>query len=678
LLFAPRPCVRSPATFFLAMRPSHLPRRLFLSLVCLAALTACGGGGSDAPAEEPGLDLPAPPAGLGRVDTAPVPDETAVPPFVDFSYTNQRGDARYATLETNAGVRVLAGFLDLWTPTTLLVDAGVTAAAVDGFPAVTPSTWSGVPGVAPDGTKRNAAVLDANIQYVVDATVQRTPAQAVMAYMDDRRHKAYSMTDGMGPLRSAWLAATGQVTTIADIPADATTVRYDDGGNDVGVRGAANPAFGTVVDFIGAIGENGSTEPAKRFYKYARPWRWSTSVVVVPTLEPAKSSTPATDGGFTSGHSAEAVRRALAMAYVVPERYQELLSRALEMGESRILAGMHSPLDVISGRMQSTAVAVSSMAGTQPGTGGNAARKAAAFEQARSVLMAAVGAQTPAQLQTFAHSQGAADDRFADHATNRAEYLRRLTFGFAPIGGTTRPAVVPKSAEVLLETRLPYLDAAQRRVVLKTTALPSGYPVMDDAEGWGRLNLFAAADGYGAFDGDVTVAMDAAQLGFHALDTWRNDIGGAGKLTKTGTGTLRLAGNNRYAGGTHLVAGSLQADSASAFGLGSVHVEGGTLVSSAPAALVITGAYTQLAGGSLALNLGSAGAGRLTVTGTATLAGGALTVRFLPGFKPVVGDTLTILNAGGVTGVFGPIQVEGFTTVTPVYTPTAVLLRLDA
>jgi hypothetical protein len=28
-------------------------------------------------------------------------------------------------------------------------------------------------------------------------------------------------------------------------------------------------------------------------------------------------------------------------------------------------------------------------------------------------------------------------------------------------------------------------------VVLKTTALASGYPVMDDAEGWGRLNLFA-------------------------------------------------------------------------------------------------------------------------------------------------------------------------------------------
>ena len=62
---------------------------------------------------------------------------------------------------------------------------------------------------------------------------------------------------------------------------------------------------------------------------------------------------------------------------------------------------------------------------------------------------------------------------------------------------------VPKGAEVLLETRLPYLDAAQRREVLRTTALPAGYVLLDGFEQWGRLNLFAAADGYGAFDSDV-------------------------------------------------------------------------------------------------------------------------------------------------------------------------------
>ena len=31
--------------------------------------------------------------------------------------------------------------------------------------------------------------------------------------------------------------------------------------------------------------------------------------------------------------------------------------------------------------------------------------------------------------------------------------------------------------------------------------------MLDDPEGWGRLNLFAAADGYGAFTGNVVVTM---------------------------------------------------------------------------------------------------------------------------------------------------------------------------
>ena len=37
---------------------------------------------------------------------------------------------------------------------------------------------------------------------------------------------------------------------------------------------------------------------------------------------------------------------------------EEMLARGLELGESRIIAGMHSPLDVISGRMLGQASAV--------------------------------------------------------------------------------------------------------------------------------------------------------------------------------------------------------------------------------------------------------------------------------------------------------------------------------
>jgi len=635
-------------------------------LLAAAVLSACGGD------DDAALTIPAAPAGTGRIDSAPVANAAAVPPYVDNAYTNQRGDARYATLSTNAGVRVVSGFLDLWKPSTLIVDAGVTAPANGSFPAVTASTWTGIPGDATDGTVLNSAVLDANVQYVVAATAARSPEQSIAAYVDDRRAKGYSVTDGLGPLAAPWRAAAQQTTSIVGVPADATAVLYNDTGNNTGVGSAAgNTAFGGVVDFVNNAGENASTEPAKRFYKYARPWRWSAAVQVVPALVPAKSATPATDGGFISGHAAEAMRDAIAMGYVVPERYQELLGRALELGENRILAGMHSPLDVMAGRVQAQAAATASIA-----TGADARLTTSAYAQAHAALMAAVGASSPSAFNAFAHAQPLSADRFADHAANKADFRRRLTYGFAQIGDKSRPAVVPKGAETLLETRLPYLDAAQRRVVLKTTALPSGYPVLDDAEGWGRLNLFDAADGYGAFGGDTVVTMDAAQGGFSAADSWNNDISGSGKLTKKGSGTLTLTGSNTFSGGLEVDAGTLQAASANALGAGDVYLAGGTLASAAPSAVAVRGAFTQLAGSTLELDLGSGGAGRLAVTGTMTLAGGTLDVTFAAGHAPSVGDTLEVIGAGAIKGRFSDIHVTGF-KVTPTYTSTGLLLHID-
>jgi autotransporter-associated beta strand protein len=644
--------------------PSLRPHLLALSVAL--ALSACGSNTEDQP-----LVIPAAPADQGAAETVAVPGATA---FVDSIATNQRGDARYATVATNAGVRVLSGFLSIWKPLTEIVDAGQTAPAVDGFPAVVASSWSGVPGDGtPDGTILNAAVHQANIDYVVKATSNRTAAQAVQAYLDDRRGKGYSVSDGMGPLTAAWRTAAQQTTSITDVAADATTKLYNDSGNNTGVGGSANASFGSVVDLVNLVGNNASTEPAKRFYKYARPYRWSSSVVVLPALVPAKSTTPATDGGYTSGHTAEGVRDAIAMAYAVPERFQEMLSRGLELGESRILAGMHSPLDVISGRILGTASAAANLADAA-----NAAKKTAAVAQAHSALMAATGT-TADTFAAYAQSGTTATDRFADYAANKANYTRRSTFGFAPIAATNVAASVPKGAEVLLETRLPYLTDAQRRVVLKTTALASGYPVMDDAEGWGRLNLFAAADGYGAFSGNVTIVMDASKGGFNAVDRWRNDISGSGKLVKQGTGTLKLAGTNSWTGGTELSAGTLQGESVSAFGAGDVYNSGGTLAVSAPAALKL-GKYTQLTGGTtLELALGGAaagGAGTVSVSGTATIAGGTLRIKFANGYKPKAGDVLNVIAAGSLKGKFSTISVDGFSNVTASYGATTLTLTL--
>ncbi|MEV5150146.1 hypothetical protein AB0L14_38850 [Streptomyces sp. NPDC052727] len=93
----------------------------------------------------------------------------------------------------------------------------------------------------------------------------------------------------------------------------------------------------------------------------------------------------------------------------------------------------------------------------------------------------------------------------------------------------------------------------------------------------GRLDLFAAADGYGAFDADVTVTMDAAAGGFSAADSRRDDIQGRGGPAERGTGTLTLTGRNRYSGGTVPAGGTLVAGSEDALGHGNVRMTGGTL-----------------------------------------------------------------------------------------------------
>lgn len=287
-------------------------------------------------------------------------------PYVETGNTNKRGDACFSTVDTNAAVHLLSGFLEVWTPRTPFVDAGVEAAAKDNCPAVAKTDWDGIPASKTDGQIVNQAVHDANIAYVVRATKARTADQAVAAYLDDRRGKNASIVDGFGPLTAAWKAGSKQTTTITEVAADATTVKYDDKGNNRGAgskpdtenKTDANPDMGFAIDFINAASGDGSTEPAKRYFKYGRPYRWSQDVSVVPTLVPAKSGKPVEDGGFPSGHTAEAWRDALAMAYLVPQRFQEMITRASELGEDRILAGMHSPLDVMGGRMLGTATVV--------------------------------------------------------------------------------------------------------------------------------------------------------------------------------------------------------------------------------------------------------------------------------------------------------------------------------
>jgi len=559
---------------------------------------------------------------------------------------------------------VLSEFLQLWTPGT---------------------SWN-------NGTVLNSAVLSYNNRFVVHVTTRRSMEQEIAAYYDDRRNQSYSVIDGLGPLTPLYLSGAQSVTTIPPFDLTTLTTEYDDAGTG-NPGGSLTSPLGSVAALVNNL-RSFSTTPAKKAYNYPRPWRLNTSGVVddtgatqtdvvtvvsgsttttqtrtwnvynsedvvSPSLLVVRATNPATDQGFPSGHENAGNLAALALAYAIPERYQELLTRASELGYNRIVAGMHSPLDVMGGRMSSTAWAAAILYNNDmSNTAAPAITKGQAYTDAHNYFFAQTGTDANT-LYAYGHNDDLENDRFADWAENKEHYRERLTYGFDPINSTASPMVLPKGAEVLLETRQPYLDAGQRRWVLDTTGIPSGDPLLDDAEGWGRLNLFDAADGYGAFYGNVTVKMDASLGGFNATDTWRNDITGTGKLFKQGTGTLKLAGHNRYSGGTQIDAGGvLEADSRDALGTGDVVLNGGTLVTDARDHVVIAGSYNQLPGSTLQIDLSAESEGGLAIRGVAGFAG-TLNVNLPSDFLSFPGERLAIISAATAQGVFTTVNVAG-------------------
>ncbi|HEY5805258.1 MAG TPA: autotransporter domain-containing protein [Lysobacter sp.] len=159
--------------------------------------------------------------------------------------------------------------------------------------------------------------------------------------------------------------------------------------------------------------------------------------------------------------------------------------------------------------------------------------------------------------------------------------LKRLpTFGYDLKSGTSMAAPHVTGALALLIERFPYLDNPQVRDVLLTTATDLGTPGIDDIYGWGLVNLEKAIDGPGQIRVDTNVVMNQRAGGIkvwegNAWDDWRNDIGGPGRLTKSGVGWLRLSGENDF-GGLDVRDGVLELDAGNR--LGNVEVNGGLLL----------------------------------------------------------------------------------------------------
>lgn len=451
-------------------------------------------------------------------------------------------------------------------------------------------------------TAAGAALLQRNLEIGAQIAGSRTPAQEAAAYYDNRRNQSYGVISGLGPLADLYRQGAGATTSITRIDGAASSTVVTDAGTGAGTSASA---LGKVVDLVDAAQASTSTATANAAFTF--PGAAGSALngkplgdLVQASLKPVAQ---AADDGFPSSVTTKAYISALALGYAVPWKLSDLVFRASEIGNSQIVSGLNGPLGVIGGRIEGTYFATRNL--SDPA---NADLRAGAVQQAAAYFAQACGGS----VATCLGSIDPAADHTSQHAIDKQVYRARLSYGLPTVGDTTLPADVPNRAEILLESRFPYLSDQQRRDVLASTQIASGQAF---SNGYARLNLMDAADGYGSFTGTVTVTMDAARGGLNAFDVWRNDISGPGGLTKAGTGQLVLTGQNSYAGGTNVREGVL---TTWAGGLGTGVVTNDAVLELAQS---VDGTLTnRLEGGGL---LRKTGAGLLDLAGTGGFSGRA-------------------------------------------------------
>lgn len=357
---------------------------------------------------------------------------------------------------------------------------------------------------------------------------------------------------------------------------------------------------------------------------------------------------------FQSGHTTAGYTTALLYAVLLPEQYQPLMTAAQDFGLSRNVLGLHYPTDVIGGRIVATYDMVQLLSNNpsySPNFGDAIAGASADLHAALGAAVATPFASCSGSVANAAScvAAGAFPDASSLAAANAA-HIAAITYGLPSVGPTTDAPIVPLNAETLIATRFPYLSGEQRRDVLASTELPSGVPLDDHATGWARLNLYAAAGGYGSFETDVSVTMDASRGGFNAIDFWGNDIDGPGGLIKAGSGTLVLGGTNSYQGGTTVTGGVLALSGTLggdlAIGASGAFVDGGGYQVNPGATMINEGIFVSV-GGPL-VNLG-------TLANGGMLAGGVVNAGSMANAAggTVIGNVVSsgsLLNDGLIAG----------------------------
>ncbi|MBK0093431.1 MULTISPECIES: phosphatase PAP2 family protein [Erwiniaceae] len=230
-----------------------------------------------------------------------------------------------------------------------------------------------------------------------------------------------------------------------------------------------------------------STGAAKDHFNNPRPFLIDGNTIhLVPDDVIVKDGKPYSSGAgsFPSGHTNTGVTNALLLAEMLPERFEALVTRGARYGFSRIVLGVHYPLDIMGSRM----VAQRNVAHYL-----NDPKYRALFNEARDQMRTALEKECGTSLAECAKSAGK-DDKYLSPEM-KTFYNFTMTYNLPKLKESSQKVAVQDGAEVLLETALPHLSAHQRRELLAKSLIPSGYPLSgDNAEQsfWQRVDLVSA------------------------------------------------------------------------------------------------------------------------------------------------------------------------------------------
>jgi hypothetical protein len=434
-----------------------------------------------------------------------------------------------ADAQTAANLAVLRGL----APVSALSNSPAGEAALASNFAVTGGIQTGVvrqPTLLPFAEQqqqalRDAFITDGNLAQLADGLGATLGAayQARAHYFDRERFTSVSKsvaeviayansTSGSDSNAAKYFFANGTTNGKKPVSDDTMAIFKD-------IGGAPDP-FGR------AYGRPGGAPGADAFGN-SRPFQ--TEPTILPIAGPDYFNVPADNyvynrgpimnlidsPSFPSGHTTYGYMGSLLLAVLVPDRYQEMVVRAAEYGNDRIILGAHYAMDVLGGRTLAT-YDLAHLLGNDPAYL-NRPLKNVAMTTAMSeppvpatigdfrAAVATARADLTKALETACGDTVAAcarqdNGRFDAPAMNEAFYASTQTYGL----GIAHPETADKVEDVgalapeagnLLTAAFPKLSLEEANRILTETEGPGG-GFLDDGSAFGvysRLNLYAAA-----------------------------------------------------------------------------------------------------------------------------------------------------------------------------------------